>query len=135
VDGVYSWAFPMDDKRLAGIAAEDIGPVAYAIFKDGPAYIGQRVGIASEHLTIEEMGAKLARALGVGPIRYHPISADAYRALGFPGADEMGNMMQVYRDFETEVIGARDTEATRRLHPGLMTFDQFLAKHKDKIPI
>src|SRR5204862_7232127 len=31
-DGVYSWAFPLADKRLAGIAAEDIGQVAYGIF-------------------------------------------------------------------------------------------------------
>lgn len=134
-DGVYSWAFPMDDKRLAGIAAEDIGPIAYAIFKGGSVHIGRRIGVASEHLTIDDMGEKLSRALGIGPIRYHAVTADAYRAFGFPGADEMGNMMQVYRDFENEVVGARDTEATRRLYPGLLTFDQFLAKHKDKIPI
>lgn len=134
-DGVYSWAFPMADKRLAGIAAEDIGQIAYGIFKAGHAYIGKRVGVASEHLTIEQMGAKMSKALGIGPIVYHAVSADAYRAFGFPGADEMGNMLQVYRDFEKEVTGARDTEMTRRLYPGLLTFDQFLAKHKDKIPL
>jgi uncharacterized protein YbjT (DUF2867 family) len=134
-DGHYSWAFPMGDKRLAGIAAEDIGQVAYSVFKAGPTYIGKRVGIASEHLTIEQIGAQLSKALGVGPIQYHDVSADAYRGFGFPGADEMGNMFQVYRDFESEVTGARDTAATRKLHPGLLTFEQFLAKHKDKIPV
>jgi uncharacterized protein YbjT (DUF2867 family) len=30
--------------------------------------------------------------------------------------------------------GARDTEATRRLHPGLLTFAQFVEKYKDRIP-
>jgi uncharacterized protein YbjT (DUF2867 family) len=133
-DGAYSWAFPMGDKRLAGIAAADIGQVAYSIFKAGPAYIGKRVGIASEHLTIEQIGAQLSKALSVGPITYHAVSADAYRGFGFPGADEMGNMFQVYRDFEKEVTGARDTAATRKLHPGLLTFEQFLAKYKDRIP-
>ena len=98
-------------------------------------YIGKRVGVASEHLTIEEMGTQLAKALGTGPIRYDAVSADAYRGFGFPGADEMGNMMQVYRDFEKEVTGARDTDFTRKIHPGLLTFEQFLAKHKDKIPL
>ena len=49
-------------------------------------------------------------------------------------ADEMGNMLQVYRVFEKEVTGARDTTQSRRLYPGLMTFDQFLAKYKDRIP-
>jgi len=34
-DGVYGWTFPMGDKRLAGIAAEDIGRVAYGLFKAG----------------------------------------------------------------------------------------------------
>ena len=133
-DGVYEWVLPMGEKRLAGIAAEDIGQIAYAIFKAGPSYIGKRVGVASEHLTIEQMAAQLSKALGVGPIRYRAISPDEYRALGFPGADEMGNMFQVYRDFEREVTGARDTEATRRLHPGLLTFAQFVEKYKDRIP-
>lgn len=134
-DGVYAWAFPMGDKRLAGIAAEDIGKVAYGIFKAGPAYVGKRVGVASENLTILEMGDKLSRALGIGPIRYHAVDADAYRAFGFPGADEMGNMFQVYRDFEKEVTGARAPELARKLNPAMLTFDQFLAKYKDKIPL
>ncbi len=134
-DGVYAWAFPMGDKRLAGIAAEDIGKVAYGIFKAGPAYVGKRVGVASENLTILEMGEKLSRALGIGPIRYHAVDADAYRAFGFPGADEMGNMFQIYRDFEKEVTGARAPELARKLNPAMLTFDQFLAKYKEKIPL
>jgi uncharacterized protein YbjT (DUF2867 family) len=133
-DGVYAWAFPMGDSRLAGIAAEDIGKVAYEIFKTGSAYVGKRVGVASENLTIREMGEKLSRALRIGPIRYHAVDADAYRAPGFP-ADEMGNMFQVYRDFEKEIIGARSPELTRKLNPAMLTFDQFLAKYKDKIPL
>ena len=59
---------------------------------------------------------------------------DHARSFGFPGADEMGNMLQVYRDFEKEVTGLRDTSATRKIYPGLLTFDQFLAKYKDQIP-
>jgi uncharacterized protein YbjT (DUF2867 family) len=133
-DGVYAWAFPMDDKRLAGIASEDIGRIAYAIFKGGQTYIGKRVGIASEFLTMGQMSAQLSKALGVGPIRYDAVTADAYRGFGFPGADELGNMMQVYRDFEAEVTGARDPQLSRRLHPELLTFEQFLAKYKDRIP-
>jgi uncharacterized protein YbjT (DUF2867 family) len=133
-DGVYSWAFPMADKRMAGIAVEDIGLVAYGIFKAGPDYIGKRVGVASEHLTIPQMGAQISKALGIGPVRYDDVSADVYRAFGFPGATEMGNMLQIYRDFEKEITEVRDPAATRKLHPGLLTFDQFLAKYQDRIP-
>src|SRR5215217_7670236 len=54
-DGVYRWAFPMGDKRLAGIAADDIGAVAYGIFKGGRQYMGKTVGITGENLTVREM--------------------------------------------------------------------------------
>jgi uncharacterized protein YbjT (DUF2867 family) len=134
-DGVYSWTFPMGSSRLSGIAAEDIGKVAYGIFKAGAPYFGKRVGIASESLTIDEMGRRMTRVLGIGPVKYHAVEPDVYRNFGFPGADEMGNMFQVYRDFEKEVVGARIPELTRSLNPELLTFDQFLAKHEGEFGV
>ena len=132
-DGQYEWTFPMGDSKLAGIAAEDIGKSAYGIFKAGQQYVGKTVGIVSENLTLAEMGEKLSKGMGVGPIRYKAVDADVYRNFGFPGADEMGNMFQVYRDFEREITGARSADATRQLDPELQTFDQFIAKNKSKI--
>ena len=133
-DGVYHWAMPMGDARLAGIAAEDIGKVAYGLFKAGSRYIGKTVGIAGESLTLREMSEKISRALGVR-VEYDAVDADAYRAFGFPGADELGNMFQVYRDFEKEVVGARDVAVARSLNGGLQSFDQWLAANKGKIPL
>jgi uncharacterized protein YbjT (DUF2867 family) len=132
-DGQYEWTFPMGTSKLAGIAAEDIGKTAYGIFKAGHQYVGRTVGIVGENLTISEMGEKLSKGMGVGKVRYNAVEADAYRGFGFPGADEMGNMFQVYRDFEKEVTGARSADATRQLNPQLQNFDQFVAKNKSKI--
>lgn len=132
-DGKHSWAFPMGNARLAGIAAEDIGKVAYGVFKAGREYIGKTVGIYGEALTIEQMGQTLSKVLGVGPITYNAVEADAYRGFGFPGADELGNMFQVYRDFEQQVVGARDVSLARRLNPELQTYEQFVAKNKAAI--
>ena len=134
-DGGYSWVLPMGDRRLAGIAVEDIGKTAYGIFKAGSQYIGKRVGIAGESLTLQEMSAQLSNALGVGPIRYTPVEPDAYRRFGFPGADEMGNMFQVYRDFDRDVLGARSVDVTRSLNPELQSFGQWIAKNKSRIPL
>lgn len=131
--GSYRWVFPMGDKKLAGIAAEDIGTVAYSVFKAGQRYVGKTVGIAGEHLTLTQMSETLTKVLGVGRVQYQAVEPDVYRGLGFPGADEMGNMFQVYRDFETEVLAARDLEESRRLNPALLTFEQFVQKNKDKI--
>jgi len=133
-DGVYRWSFPMGDKRLAGIAVEDIGKVAYGIFKAGPQYIGKTVGIVGENLTLDQMSEKLSKGLGI-VVKYHAVEADAYRGFGFPGADEMGNMFQVYRDFEKEVLGARSIDVTRSLNPPLQTFDQWLAMNKSRISL
>ena len=132
-DGVYSWTFPMGNSKLAGIAAEDIGKVAYGIFKGGQQYVGKTVGITGENLTLNEMSDKLAKGLGLGNVKYNAVDADVYRGFGFPGADEMGNMFQVYRDFEKEVLGARSAETTRQLNPQAQNFDQFIAKNKGKI--
>ena len=43
------------DKKLPGIAAEDIGKCAYGIFKGALSTIGKTIGIAGEHLTGDEM--------------------------------------------------------------------------------
>jgi uncharacterized protein YbjT (DUF2867 family) len=131
--GVYSWTFPMGNSKLAGIAAEDIGKVAYGIFKAGQEYVGKTVGITGENLTINEMGEKLSKGLGIGSVKYNVVEADTYRGFGFPGADEMGNMFQVYRDFEKEVLAARSADVARKLNPQLQTFDQWLAKNRSKI--
>ena len=60
---------------------------------------------------------------------------DAFRALGFPGADDLGNMFQFKRDFEKDFRGARDVETTRQFNPELMNFRQWCEKYKDRIPL
>ncbi len=132
-DGILTITMPMDNKKLPGIAAEDIGKCAYSIFKQGHKYIGQIVGIAGEHLTGEEMAAALSHALGE-EVRYNNVPPEVYRNLGFPGADDLGNMFQFKRDFNEYYCGVRDLNETRILNPSLQTFDEWLAKNKEHIP-
>ena len=63
-DGTLAITLPMGDKKLPGIAAEDIGKCAYGIFKRGHEYIGKTIGIAGEHLTGDEMAAALYAGTG-----------------------------------------------------------------------
>jgi hypothetical protein len=118
---------------MAGIAAEDIGKVAYGIFKAGNQYIGKTVGVMGEALTIEQMGQTISKVLGVGPVQYNAVEADAYRSFGFPGADEHGNMFQAYRDFDKEMLANRSVETARKLNPALQSFEQFVTKQKAAI--
>jgi len=133
-DGKLALTLPMDDKKLPGIATEDIGKVAYAIFKRGQEYIGKTIGISGEHLTGDEMAAALTRALGED-VRYNPVSPETYRGFGFPGADDLGNMFQFKRDFQQAFCGPRDPKIARGLNPELQTLDQWLAQNKTRIPL
>ncbi|HLQ23464.1 MAG TPA: NmrA/HSCARG family protein [Gemmatimonadales bacterium] len=133
-DGKLALTFPMDNKKLPSIAVEDIGKVAYAIFKRGQEFIGKTVAIAGEHLTGEQMAAAFTRALG-REVRYNAVSPEAYRGFGFPGAEDLGNMFQFKRDFQEAFCGPRDPKIAQGLNPELQTFDQWLAQNKDRIPL
>lgn len=133
-DGTLAFTLPMDDKKLPGIAAEDIGKCALGIFKKGREYIGKTVGIAGEHLTGQQMAASLAKALGQ-PVRYNAVTPEMYRGFGFPGAEDLGNMFQFNRDFEVVFCGARHLDLSRSLNPALQTFDQWLSQNKSRIPL
>lgn len=133
-DGRFGIAFPMGDKKLPGIAAEDIGKAAYGIFKQGEALVGKTVAVAGEHLSGHEMASALTRALGE-EIVYRDVTPEAYRAFGFPGADDLGNMFQVKRDFNDEFRAPRSVEATRALNPALKGFEAWLAANKAAIPL
>ena len=133
-DGKLALTYPMGDKKLPGIAVEDIGKCALAIFKKGREYIGKRIGIAGEHLTIAQMAAALTKALGQ-EVRYHEVSPDEYRKFGFPGAEDMGNMFQFKRDFQEAFCGPRHPSVARGLNPSLQTFETWLGKNKSRIPL
>ena len=133
-DGTLLFTVPMADKPLSGIAAEDIGRCAYGIFKRGPEFVGKTVGIAGDHRTGAEMAASLTRALGQ-PVRYNAVTPDAFRAFGFPGADDLGNMFQFYADFADYFVGARNLTVARSLNPALQSFDVWVSANKDRIPL
>ena len=124
-DGKLAISLPMGDAKLPGIAVEDIGRAAFGIFKAGAATRHQAVGIAGEHLSGAQMAAAFSKLMAK-PVAYNAVTPDAYRGLGFPGAEDLGNMFQFKHDFETAFRAARDVEATRKLNPALMNFEQWL---------
>jgi len=132
-DGKLAITMPMGTKKLPGIAAADIGACAYGIFKK-PELIGKTVGIAGESLSGEQMAAAMSKAIGQ-EVRYNEVAPDVFRSFGFPGADDLGNMFQFKRDFESYFVGARNPDTARALYPGLQNFDTWLARNKDRIPL
>lgn len=133
-DGKFAITFPMGDKKLAGVAAEDIGKCAYGIFKKGLELSGKTVGIAGDHLSCSEMAVSLSKALDID-VKYNQVSPEQYRSFGFPGADDLGNMFQFYRDFEEDSLNVRDLSFSRSLNPDLKSFNDWLAVNGKNIPL
>jgi uncharacterized protein YbjT (DUF2867 family) len=125
---------PLGGVKLPGIAAEDIGRAAYGIFKQGTGTVGQRIGIAGDALSGEEMAAKMGKALG-RTVKFVDVPFDTFRGLGFPGAEDIGNMFQYQAILNDEFLRNRDPVKTRALNPGTMNFDAWLNVNASKIPI
>jgi uncharacterized protein YbjT (DUF2867 family) len=133
-DGKLALTLPIGDAKMGGIAAADIGKCAYGIFKRGQELVGKRIGIAGEALTGVEMADAFTKALGQ-PVVYNKISPATFRSFGFPGADDLGNMFQFYDEFADELNKIRDVSFSRKLNPGLQSFEQWLKENAKKIPL
>jgi uncharacterized protein YbjT (DUF2867 family) len=133
-DGELAITFPMGDKKLPSMAAEDIGKCAYGIFKKGQELIGKDVGIAGQHISGAEMADTFSRVLGKKVV-YNEVTPEVFRSFGFPGADDLGNMFQFNRDFADEFSSKRDIEFSRSLNPELQDFNTWVTRNKDRIPI
>ncbi len=128
-DGKLAITLPMGQAKLPGIAVEDIGRCAFGVFKAGVAAVGPSIGIAGEHLSGAEMADAFGKLMGQ-PVAYNAVTPEIYRTFGFPGAEDLANMFQFKRDFESTYRAARSVEATRRLNPALMNFEQWLTAHR-----
>ncbi len=133
-EGRLAFSLPMADKKMATIAAEDIGKCSYGIFKKPAEFIGKTVGIAGEHLTGAQMATQLSEAIGED-VRYDYVPPEIYRSLGFPGADDLGNMFQFFRDFADVLGAARSVELSRGVNPELQTFRAWLKENITRVPI
>ena len=132
-DGKLGITIPMDDKKLPGISAVDIGKCAYGIFKNGQKFIGKTIGVAGEHISGPEMAKVFSKVFGK-EIVCNSVPPDVYRSFGFPGADDLGNMFQFKRDFNQDYCNARNVDICKTLNPELLSFEKWLALNKEKIP-
>jgi uncharacterized protein YbjT (DUF2867 family) len=133
-DGTLLFTLPMGNKKLPGIAVEDIGKCAFGIFRKGQESVGKTIGIAGEHVTGGEMAEAMTRALGQ-TVRYNAVTPEQYRGFGFQGAEDLGNMFQFKCDFNEVFCGARNVAVARSLNPELQTFESWLAQNTNRIPL
>jgi uncharacterized protein YbjT (DUF2867 family) len=126
-DGVLTAMMPLGDALLPGIAAEDIGRCAYAVFRGGEEFLGKTIGIAGEHLTGERLAAGLARVWDE-PVRYQSPRLEMFRSLPFPGIEVAANMFQYVAEVNEDYCRRRDVRLARALNPSLLGFDAWASR-------
>jgi uncharacterized protein YbjT (DUF2867 family) len=121
VDGeiVIAWP-PAAGTRIQLVAAEDIGAVAATVFADPERFVGQRVQVAGDELTMTEMAEAFTRVTGIAA-RYEESDIEQVRAY----SEDLAHM---YEFFEHKGFQA-DLDAVRRLHPGLRTLEDWIREN------
>ena len=126
-DGVLTATMPLGEALLPGIAAEDIGRCAYAVFRGGEEFLGKTIGIAGEHITGERLAAGLARVYDE-PVRYQSLPLEVFRSLPVPGIEVAANMFQYVAECNDDYCRLRDVRLARRLNPALFGFDAWVSR-------
>lgn len=103
------------DKGLQIIAAEDIGVFAALAFASPDEFLGKTLEIAGDELTEPQIAGTFTKVIG------RPVSLSSAQS-----SDEEENAMK--RFFNGTGYTA-DIPALRKLHPGLLTFKQYLRKN------
>ena len=131
-DGVYRFGMPMGSKPLPMMAIEDCGKAGAAALMDDST-IGKSVGIASCHMTGEEIAKTFAEATGK-KVEFVPMTRDQYAGLGFPGCEDLANMFKFKHDANEAFCAARDVKKSKKLAGGeLKSFKSWLKDNIDAI--
>jgi uncharacterized protein YbjT (DUF2867 family) len=118
--GALSIPMPLSpDKKLAMIAVEDIAAFAALAFEHPATYVGLRLEIAGDELTLPEAAALLSEQLGE-PVTYVQIPFEAVRS-------QNEDFYRMYDWFEREGY-TPDFAHLRELHPGLIDFRAWVSR-------
>ncbi len=124
-DGTYSVTFPMNGPMDA-ISVADLGPAVVTILNNPDKYIGKKLGLSGDRMSIAEYAAIISEVTGK-TVKYNQVLGDVYSQF-FPAAHDMAIMFEYYE------VGkpVRDIELTRSLNPQTATFQEWAKRNKDK---
>ena len=113
----------MPSKSLAYIATTDIGYFAAQAFlqPENPDYKNQAISLAGDNLTFEQLNRTFADQMGYAVPTTFGFLAEIVKWM----VKEMGIMM---RWFDEEGFGNIDIANLKKMHPGLMTYGDWLEK-------
>lgn len=120
LSGTFTGMGLRPEKGIQSIAVEDVGVFAALAFADPEMFVGQTLELAGDELTESEIAETFSKVVGRTVNLVSP-SGNGRRA-----SDE--EMIAAFNFFNDEGYDA-DIPALRKLHPGLLTFEQYLRKN------
>jgi uncharacterized protein YbjT (DUF2867 family) len=111
--------FGAPDRVVQFIAVRDIGAIAAKLLVDPSRHLGVTIDIASDALSGKDIAAKISQATA-RQVPYMQVSAEAAAK-----SPMLARLLQAMTD--GKLAGQADIPSLRALHPGLLTFDRWLA--------
>lgn len=120
LNGTYVGRGLRPGKGVQNIAVEDIGVFAALAFADPKRYVGKTIELSGDELTEPQIAETFARVIG------RPVTL----AKPTPGAGRRSEeeMKAMFVFFDGEGYDA-DIASLRKIHPGLLTLEQYLRKN------
>jgi uncharacterized protein YbjT (DUF2867 family) len=119
LSGTFTGMGLRPEKGVQSIAVEDIGVFAALAFANPKEFLGKTVELAGDELTEAQTAEVFSKVIG------RPVTLAAPAGGGWASPEESAAM---FNFFNGEGYGA-DIPALRKLHPGLLSFEQYLRKN------
>ncbi len=120
LSGTYTGMGLRPEKGFQAIAAEDIGVFVTIVLTEPKTYLGRTLELAGDELTESQTAEVFAKVIG----RSVTLAAPA----GNGGRASEEEMAAMFNFFNGEGYDA-DISALRKIHPGLLNFEQWLRKN------
>ncbi len=120
LSGTYTGMGLRAEKGFQTIATHDIGVFASIAFAEPKTYLGRTLELAGDELTESQTAEVFAKVIG------RPVTLNAPTQNGGRASEE--EMVAMFNFFNGEGYAA-DIAALRKIHPGLLNFEQYLRKN------
>ncbi len=120
LSGTYTGLGLRSEKGFQSIAVNDIAVFAAISFADAKTYLGRTLELAGDELTESQIAETFTKVIG------RPVTLAAPSGNGRAASEE--EMIAMFNFFNGEGYDA-DISALRKIHPGLLTFEDYLRKN------
>jgi uncharacterized protein YbjT (DUF2867 family) len=120
LNGTFTGMGLRAEKGIQIIAVEDVGIFVAAAFADPKEYLGKTIELAGDELTESQIADTFAKVIG-RPVKLVPPTPGA-------GRRSEEEMVAMFNFFNVQGYAA-DIPALRKLHLGLLRFEQYLRKN------